>query len=146
QRLTTGAVLHRGASAPYRALALTGGEPHLVRDPFGASGRSRQGAAGRPLLCLGHMTDLQLADVQSPARFEFLNRLFADPRYAEIVPVQRAQEALTPRAVDATVATLGAARGPAAGLPLDLLVTTGDAIHNAQWNELTMFLALLTGG
>jgi metallophosphoesterase (TIGR03767 family) len=92
------------------------------------------------------MTDLQLADVQSPTRFEFLNRLFADPRYAEIVPVQRAQEALTPRAVDATVATLGAARGPATGLPLDLLVTTGDAIDNAQWNELTMFLALLAGG
>ena len=57
--------------------------------------------AGRPLLCLVHVTDLQLADVQSPTRFEFLNRHFTDPRYAKIVPVQRPQEALTVHAVDA---------------------------------------------
>ena len=56
-----------------------------------------------------HITDLQLADVQSPTRFEFLNRYFADPRYAGIVPVQRPQEALTPHAVDATLRTLNAA-------------------------------------
>ena len=93
-----------------------------------------------------HITDLQLADVQSPARFEFLNARFADPRYAEIVPVQRPQEALTVHAVDATIRTLDAVRGPATGLPLQLAVTTGDAIDNAQWNELQAFLALFEGG
>ncbi len=101
---------------------------------------------GRPLFCLVHITDLQLADVQSPARFEFLNARFADPRYAEIVPVQRPQEALTPHAVDATLRTLGQVRGPATGLPAQLAVTTGDAIDNAQWNELQAFLALFDGG
>ncbi len=74
-------------------------------------------AAARPLLCLIHVTDLQLADVQSPTRFEFLNRYFADPRYALLVPVQRPQEALTPHAVDATVRTVNGLRGPATGLP-----------------------------
>ena len=107
--------------------------------------RGRQ-RAGRPLLCLVHITDLQLADVQSPTRFEFLNRYFADPRYADIVPVQRPQEALTAHAVDAMLRTLNAARGPATGAPLHLAVTTGDAIDNAQWNEVQAFLALFDGG
>ena len=95
---------------------------------------------------MAHITDLQIADVQSPARFEFLNAGFADPRYVEIIPVQRPQEALTVHAVDATVRTLSAVQGSATGLPLQLAVTTGDAIDNAQWNELQAFLALFEGG
>jgi metallophosphoesterase (TIGR03767 family) len=141
-------VLRSGRSAAYRAIEIGAGEPHLIRDDFDvarSTGVDEQGS-GRPLLCLVHITDLQLADVQSPARFEFLNARFADPRYAEIVPVQRPQEALTVHAVDATIRTLGAVRGPAGGLPLQLAVTTGDAIDNAQWNELQAFLALFEGG
>ena len=128
-----------------------------MRDDFGApepaaegtrcrAAPDRQRAAAGPLLCLVHLTDLQLADVQSPTRFEFLNRCFADPRYAEIIPVQRPQEALTAHAVDAMLRTVNALRGPATGAPLRLAVTTGDAIDNAQWNELQTVLALLDGG
>ena len=148
RRLERGAVLRSGRSAPYRAIEISAGEPHLVRDDFVADGPLGADARGpgRPLLCLVHITDLQLADVQSPARFEFLNARFADPRYAEIVPVQRPQEALTVHAVDATMRTLDAVRGPATGLPPQLAVTTGDAIDNAQWNELQAFLALFEGG
>ena len=149
-RLTRGAVLRAGRTAPYRAVEIGPGESHLVRTDLsaripGAGGAGTPGP-GRPLFCLVHITDLQLADVQSPARFEFLNARFADPRYAEIVPVQRPQEALTPHAVDATLRTLGQVRGPATGLPAQLAVTTGDAIDNAQWNELQVFLALFDGG
>jgi len=149
RRLGRGALLRHGRSAPYLAVEAGPGEPHLVRDDLGAAGLPGQESArgpGRALLCLVHITDLQLADVQSPARFEFLNARYADPRYAEIIPVQRPQEALTVHAVDATLRTLGAARGPATGLPLQLAVTTGDAIDNAQWNELQVFLALFDGG
>jgi metallophosphoesterase (TIGR03767 family) len=146
RRLGPGAVLRQGASAPYRAITITDGEPHLVRDDFGTSGPGSRPRRGRPLLCLVHVTDLQLADVQSPTRFEFLNRFYADPRYAEIVPVQRPQEALAPHAVDAMLRTVNAACGPVTGLPPQLAVTTGDAIDNAQWNEMQTFLALFEGG
>jgi metallophosphoesterase (TIGR03767 family) len=146
RRLGPGAILRSGRSAPYRAVAIVEGEPHLIRDELGASGPDPARGPGRALLSLVHITDLQLADVQSPARFEFLNAHFADPRYAELVPVQRPQEALTVYAVDATIRTLGAVQGPATGLPLQLAVTTGDAIDNAQWNELQAFLALFEGG
>jgi len=148
RRLGPGAVLRSGASAHYHAIEIIDGEPHVVRGPMGMPGtRTEPGpGAGRPLLCLAHVTDLQIADVQSPTRFEFLNRLFADPRYAQIVPVQRPQEALTVHAVDATVRTLNAVRGPATGMPPQFAVTTGDAIDNAQWNELQNFFALFDGG
>ena len=145
RRLERGAVLRNGRSAAYRAIKTGAGEPHLIRDDFGSAGADAQGS-GRPLACLVHITDLQLADVQSPARFEFLNARFADPRYAEILPVQRPQEALAAHAVDATIRTLRAVHGPATDLPLQLAVTTGDAIDNAQWNELQAFLALFEGG
>jgi metallophosphoesterase (TIGR03767 family) len=146
RRLGPGAVLRRGASAPYRAVRIIDGEPHLVREDFRPAETGLRAAAARPLLCLAHITDLQLADVQSPARFEFLNRYFADPRYAEIVPVQRPQEALTAHAIDATLRTLNAVRGPVTGVAPQLAITTGDAIDNAQWNEMQAFLALFDGG
>jgi metallophosphoesterase (TIGR03767 family) len=149
RRLGAGPVLRKGSAASYHALAFTEGEPHLVRDDFGVSDGGAEAAppgGGQPLLCLVHLTDLQLADIQSPTRFEFLNRRYADPRYAAIIPVQRAQEALAVHAVEATVRTVNSLSGPATGLAPQLAVTTGDAIDNAQWNELLNFLSLLDGG
>jgi metallophosphoesterase (TIGR03767 family) len=145
RRLGLGAVTRYGGTAPYRRVALIEGEPHQVRDDL-VPGAGAARPAGRPLACLVHVTDLQLADVQSPARFEFLNRYFADPRYARIIPVQRPQEALTAHAIDATLRTINGVTGPVTGLAPQLVVTTGDAIDNAQWNELEAFLALFDGG
>ncbi len=146
RRLGPGALLRAGAYGGYRRVQAIDGEPHLVRDLAGSVSQPPAGR-GRALLGLAHITDLQLADVQSPVRFEFFNREFMDPRLSKLVPVQRPQEALTPRAVDAMVATLNRVEvGPATGVPLSLAVTTGDAIDNAQWNELQLFLALLDGG
>jgi metallophosphoesterase (TIGR03767 family) len=139
-------VLRQGRRGSYHTLASIDGEPHLERTDLGVPAPGPGQPAGRPLGCLVHITDLQLADVQSPTRFEFLNRYYGDPRYTEIIPVQRPQEALTPHAVDATLRTLNAVRGPVTGLPADLVVTTGDAIDNAQWNEMQNFLALFDGG
>src|ERR1022692_2608922 len=146
RRLAPGAVLRRGASAPYRAVEIVAGEPHITRDELSAPDPASRRGGTRPLLSLVHVTDLQLADVQSPTRFEFLNRYFADPRYAKIVPVQRPQEALTAHAIDATLRTLNAVLGPVTRMQPQLAVTTGDAIDNAQWNEMQNFLALFDGG
>ena len=144
-RLGPGQVRRAGSIAPYRAIQVVEGEPHLVRNDLVLADAGR-GAPTRPLLSLVHLTDLQLADVQSPTRFEFLNRYFADPRYAEIIPVQRPQETLNAHAVDAMVRTANAALGPITGMAPQLAVTTGDAIDNAQWNEVQAFLALFDGG
>jgi len=144
RRLGPGAVLRDGATAPYRAVHVLDGETHLIRDELYPE--SGPDGPGRPLLCLAHITDLQIADVQSPTRFEFLNGQAGDPRYTGLWPCQRPQEVLVSHAVDALIRTLRRVRGPATGLPLSLAVTTGDAIDNAQWNELQAFLALFDGG
>jgi metallophosphoesterase (TIGR03767 family) len=148
RRIGPGEVLARGSLGAYRALAFTDGEKHLVRtDLLGGDGWAGPTAARTPLRCFVHLTDLQLADVQSPARFEFFNREFADPRFVGLVPVQRPQEALTPHAVDAMVRAVNAVQvAPVTGAQLELVVTTGDSIDNAQWNELVAVLDLLEGG
>lgn len=148
RRIGPGRILREGSERPYRELRLMDGEAHLIREELTGPGW-RAPAAGRRrcLLCFAHVTDLQIADVQSPARFEFFNRDFDDPRLAEIVPVQRPQEALVVHAVEALVGTLnGLGASPVTAAPLSLVVTTGDAIDNAQWNEMRTFLALLEGG
>jgi len=147
RRLGPGGTMRSGRVAPYRSVRVLDGEAHAVRHDFDVGNAPYRLPAGRPVLCLAHLTDLQLADVESPARFEFLNREFADPRFAELVPAQRPQEALTARAVEAMIHTLNRIDAcPGTRAPLQLVVTTGDAIDNAQWNELQAFLALLDGG
>jgi metallophosphoesterase (TIGR03767 family) len=149
--LVPGAVLRRGTERGYHALAAGPGEAHAVRDDLVAPATDPAPdpvpARRRPLLAFAHATDLQLADVQSPGRFEFCNRDVDDPRFRRLIPMHRPQEALAARAVHAMVGTLNAVTaGPVTGVPVELVVTTGDAIDNAQWNEMRMFLALLEGG
>ena len=134
--------------APYRLVAEVEGEPHAVRPelvgPEAAAGLKRDGAA---IACLGHITDLHMTDAESPARFEYVNKDYADPRFRELLPMQRAHEALNAHAVDAMIRTINqVAGGPLTGRPLELVAMTGDAVDNAQWNELTSVVDLLEGG
>jgi metallophosphoesterase (TIGR03767 family) len=88
-----------------------------------------------------------MTDVESPARFEFINRHYKDPRFRELLPMHRAQEALNAHAIDAMVQTINAiSGGPATGRQLELVAMTGDAVDNVQGNELAAVLALLDGG
>jgi metallophosphoesterase (TIGR03767 family) len=153
QTLVPGDVLRQGTARSYRALAAAAGEPHTVRDDLLASRASsvpdppRTPPGRRPVLAFAHATDLQLADVQSPARFEFCNRDVDDPRFDRLVPMHRPQEALIARAAQAMVGTLNAiGTAPVTGVPVQLVITTGDAVDNAQWNEMRMFLSLFDGG
>ena len=117
ETLAAGEVVKAGRRSAYRALAKGAGEDHVVRaDLLGADRAAMPSGGRRPIACIAHMTDLHVGDVQSPARFEFLNREYGDPRFAELVPVQRPQEALTPHALSALTSTLNGgwrARSPA---------------------------------
>ena len=146
--IALGDVLSEGLQGVYRGLVRGAGEPHTVRDDLLPDAEQVwRTAPRRPVLALTHITDLQLADVHSPARFEFFNREFTDPRFQLLVPTQRPNEALTVHAVEATIATLNRiTSAPVGGGPLALAVATGDAIDNGQWNELLAVLALFEGG
>ncbi len=88
-----------------------------------------------------------MTDAQSPARFEFLNHEWDDPRYRELLVMQRPQEMLNTHAVAAMVRAINSIdAGPVTRAPLQLVTMTGDAIDNTQRNELANVLALLNGG
>ncbi|HEY8681079.1 MAG TPA: hypothetical protein VIN01_08515 [Candidatus Dormibacteraeota bacterium] len=145
--LGPGRELRRGSRAPYRAVAELEARPHVVRSEL-VSGAARSPRFGGPALaCFAQLTDIHLTDVQSPARFEFINRFYADPRFRMLLPMQRPQEALNAHAVAAMIRTLDAIQaGPVSGSPLQLVVNSGDSVDNVQSNELAAFTALFDGG
>jgi metallophosphoesterase (TIGR03767 family) len=148
RRLGAGLVVRAGSRAGYRAVAEQPGEPHLLRTDLVPDAKPGDVAPhGAATACLGHITDLHVIDVQSPARFEFVNRQWGDPRFRELLTMQRPQEALNVHAIRAMLRTLNRIeRAPVTGSPLQLVAMTGDSIDNTQLNELTNFLALMDGG
>ena len=146
-RLDAGPVQRRGTLSAYRSIAEVGGEPHAIRYELTGSDVRGIKNGGAAIACLAHITDLHMTDVESPARFEFVNRHYRDPRFRELLPMHRAQEALNAHAVDAMVQTINRiSRGPVTGRQLELVAMTGDAVDNVQANELAVFLAVLDGG
>ncbi len=148
RRLGAGPILRAGSRAPYRSVVAQPGEPHLVRTELVPKPPAGDVVARGPAIaCVGHITDLHVTDVQSPARFEFINREWEDPRFRELLTMQRPQEALNVRAVEALLRTFDRIqRAPVTGSAVELVAMTGDSIDNTQLNELTNFLALMDGG
>ncbi len=97
-------------------------------------------SAGTSVARLGHISDLHVMDAASPMRFEWIETMAHDPRWRPLLHMHRPQETLVPWAVAQHVEELRVEGG------LDLLVSTGDNIDNAQRNELDVYLGLLTGG
>ncbi|HEY8635330.1 MAG TPA: TIGR03767 family metallophosphoesterase [Candidatus Dormibacteraeota bacterium] len=147
-RLDAGPVQRTGTLAAYRSVVEVDGEPHAIRSELiGASAAGALKPEGVAIACIAHITDLHMTDVESPARFEYINREYQDPRFREMLPMQRAQEALNPRAIEAMVKTINQIRGgPLTGMPIELVAMTGDAVDNVQENELSAVMALLDGG
>ncbi|MEP6751226.1 MAG: TIGR03767 family metallophosphoesterase [Candidatus Dormiibacterota bacterium] len=129
-------------------MAEVDGEPHSIRSELAAhTAIGDIKTSGRAIACFAQITDLHMTDVDSPVRFEFINREYADPRFREMLPMFRAQEALNAHAIDAMVRTINAITvGPLTRRPLELVVMTGDAVDNVQGNELAAVLAILDGG
>ena len=135
-----------GKEGQYRRLVYGPGEPRLVRDDL-AIGTTISNGGLVSVAHIAHLTDLQIADVQSPARFEFFELLRGQPGAEAYVPACRPQEALATHAVAAMVETLNSLPASAeTGAPLGMVVSTGDSLDNAQLNELQWFLSLLGGG
>jgi metallophosphoesterase (TIGR03767 family) len=147
-RLDAGPVQRSGSIASYRSVAEVEGEPHAIRTELvGADMGESFKSHGTAIASFAHITDLHMTDVESPTRFEYINRYYADPRFRELLPMHRAQEALNAHAIDAMVQTInGISGGPLTDRPLELVATTGDAVDNVQGNEIAAFFALLDGG
>jgi len=144
--LRPGPVMAAGPEGEYRRLVYGPGEPRSVRDDLMGEANP-SGQALQSLLRLGHLTDPQIADVQSPGRFEFFEKLRGTPGSEFYVPACRPQEALVAQAVAVMVSTLnGLGQSPETGASLGLCLSTGDSLDNAQFNELQWYLALLSGG
>ncbi|MER6311868.1 TIGR03767 family metallophosphoesterase [Streptomyces sp. NPDC001657] len=122
----------------YRRMASGPGWPLVVRDELAAAGSRRQDRR-TPLACFVQLTDLHVADVQSPLRTEFLR--------AGSPGSWRVQEALSVAGAVSLVEQVNAIRGgPHTGRAPAFAMSTGDNIDNHEMVELEWFLTLMSGG
>ena len=129
--LIAGEVAGVGSKGCYRRLQFGAGEPRLVRDELSCRS-STGGSQRRSLVVLAQITDLQLADAQSPGRFEFFEYLRGRPDMQAFVPAYRPQEVLNVHAVDAIAAAIRNYGGsPETGARVGLVLSTGDNVDNA---------------
>ena len=110
-------------------LRVTGGIPLIDRTDL-----APRAAPVAVLATLAHVSDAHVLDAESPARVPFLARL--GPPFTSTF---RPHETLTAHVLAGAVRAIGA-------LAPDAVIQGGDLIDNAQANELTRSLTVLTGG
>jgi hypothetical protein len=113
------------------------GEPHLDRDELGAGG-STTGPDRKSVLYFVLLADAQLVDVQSPAHAPSSERSTIMD-----LPAFHAAGPLFPHLLDAQIQT---ALQFSTARTFDFFVHAGDAIENAQENELEWFVTIMDGG
>ncbi|MCI1223413.1 hypothetical protein [Bifidobacterium tibiigranuli] len=92
-----------------------------------------------------HFTDFQLADLASPARTEYMQRLEGVPGWERMLPAYRPQEFMLAQAIECMTRAINALVKARPEL-WNVAVTTGDNLDSAQRNELQSYLTLLDGG
>lgn len=140
---TTGQRIVPQPNAGYRELTLGPGEDYVVREELGAA-RSGRAQRRQSIVYVGHLSDFQLADEESPLRLEV----------ADVGPALtwRPWEALNPHIDDAMVrqinafATSPVTAGDGSRAAMALAINTGDAAENQQLNETVWARTLMEGG
>lgn len=131
-------------NGPFRTLGWGPGEAHQLLGGA-AAGVTPSRLVG--LTALWHLTDVHVLDPASPLRIPFLHR-HTEPGGAlrdALGPLgaYRPHEPLTLHVLAAMLEAMARIeRSPLLGLPLELIVASGDLIDNAQHNELRRFLEL----
>jgi metallophosphoesterase (TIGR03767 family) len=131
-----------------RYVRLLSGDPELRVRRDDLTLGSAPSSPKRTVVHLVHVTDQHVVDVQSPGRYEFMERFHGGPTVLRVVlPAYRPHEFLHIHACDAMVRTISRIGGsPITGAPIQCVLSTGDSIDNQQANELSWFLRLMDGG
>lgn len=120
-----------------RKLAFGPGAPRVTRTLGWKAGKGK----ARRLAGFKQISDVHVIDEESPARVEFLDQC-ASPFSA----AYRVQEAMSLQIGNSMLKQLATNRvGPALGVPMDFVISTGDNVDNNQFNETRDFIDLLDG-
>ncbi|MDA8197440.1 MAG: metallophosphoesterase [Actinomycetota bacterium] len=96
-----------------------------------------------PRFRLLQITDIQLADLSSPNRFEFVNKLAEIEEAKPFIPGHRPSELLT---LHAAIASIEKANSIHDRRRVDVALFTGDLIDSSQLNEAEAIVSILEGG
>jgi len=134
-------------SGTYRRLKFGAPWQTVVRQEL-ASAQSGREDRRTPLLSIAHLSDVHLADSESPLRLEFLRH-----KQGFKLPLNffqgawRPHETLVTHVAESMVQKMNRiGRGPFTGRPYDFAISTGDNSDNRHQNELERFVTILDGG